>query len=642
MAKQPIYDDTSVQVLEGLEGVRMRPGMYIGDTNINGLHHLAWEIIDNGIDEISNGYGKNLIVTLHNDYSLSVFDDGRGIPTGINPKTKISTVETIFTCLHAGAKFDEDTYKNAGGLHGVGAAVVNALSSSLICQVHKDNKLYEARFKNGGQIAQPLKIIGETNQKGTMICFMPDKSIFKSLAFNPQTIKNRLQQKAYLISGLKIIFINEISKDKTNFYYPDNVIDYVNDLSKQTKNIGETIYFSHQKNNITVHLGFRFNQSSQYILNTYANAINTVDGGVHAISFKANLVNILNDYARLKKIIKSNDKGFSEDELLEGLVAVISVWVPESLIAFEGQTKNKLSTPEVANIVQEALVNNFIFWLNSNADYALLIIQNAQTIKEAKLLAKKARDVKKSQKSISKEVGMGGKLTPAQSKKPELNELFIVEGDSAGGSAKLGRNKKYQAILPLRGKVINVLKSNVSNVLKNEEIASIFRALGTGIDKDFDIKKLKYHKIIIMTDADVDGSHIQVLLLTLFYKYLKPLIENGHIYIAQPPLYKFVNKNNKKVDYAYDEDALRILKQSTKNYEIQRYKGLGEMNADQLYNTTMNPERRVMWQVSIQDYLAVHQQINTLMGENTEIRKQWIDANIDFSNDEEIIQEEGN
>ncbi|MCV3728520.1 type IIA DNA topoisomerase subunit B [Ureaplasma miroungigenitalium] len=642
MSNKPIYDDQSVQVLEGLEGVRMRPGMYIGDTNINGLHHLAWEIIDNGIDEISNGFGKNLLVTLHHDFSLSVFDDGRGIPTGINQKTRRSTIETIFTYLHAGAKFDEDTYKNAGGLHGVGAAVVNALSSFLICQVHKDNQIYEAQFVDGGKTKQSLKVVGETNQKGTNIHFMPDKKIFKNLNFNPQTIKNRLQQKAYLIKGLKITFINEINKEKIHFYYPNNVIDYVNDLSAKTKNLGETIYFNHEKNNIIVDLGFSFNQSSQYILNSFANAINTVDGGVHATSFKNTLVNILNEYAKNKKILKAADKGFSEDELLEGLIAVISVWVPESLIAFEGQTKNKLSTPEVISVVQEVLMNNFVFWLNSHADYALQILQNAQNIKEAKLAAKKARDIKKTQKSISKEIGMGGKLTPAQSKNPELNELFIVEGDSAGGSAKLGRNKKHQAILPLRGKVINVLKSNITNVIKNEEIASIFRALGTGIDKDFDIKKLKYHKVIIMTDADVDGSHIQVLLLTLFYKYLKPLIEKGHIYIAQPPLYKFVNKNNKEVHYAYDDKDLKALKQTCKNYEIQRYKGLGEMNADQLYNTTMNPNNRVMWQVGIEDYLAVHQQINILMGEDTEIRKQWIDENIDFSNDEDIITAEEN
>ncbi|MCV3754337.1 DNA gyrase/topoisomerase IV subunit B [Ureaplasma zalophigenitalium] len=642
MSNKPIYDDQSVQVLEGLEGVRMRPGMYIGDTNINGLHHLAWEIIDNGIDEISNGFGKNLLVTLHQDFSLSVFDDGRGIPTGINQKTRRSTIETIFTYLHAGAKFGEATYKNAGGLHGVGAAVVNALSSFLTCQVHKDNQIYEAQFVDGGKTKQSLKVVGETNQKGTNIHFLPDKKIFKNLNFNPQTIKNRLQQKAYLIKGLKITFINEIHKEKINFYYPNNVVDFVNDLSAKTKNLGETIYFNYEKNNIIVDLGFSFNQSSQYILNSFANAINTVDGGVHAISFKNTLVSILNEYAKNKKILKTTDKGFSEDELLEGLIAVISVWVPESLIAFEGQTKNKLSTPEVVNVVQEVLNNNFVFWLNSHADCALQILQNAQNIKEAKLAAKKARDIKKTQKSISKEIGMGGKLTPAQSKNPELNELFIVEGDSAGGSAKLGRNKKYQAILPLRGKVINVLKSNITNVIKNEEIASIFRALGTGIDKDFDIKKLKYHKVIIMTDADVDGSHIQVLLLTLFYKYLKPLIEHGHIYIAQPPLYKFVNKNNKQIHYAYDDKDLKSLKQTCKNYEIQRYKGLGEMNADQLYNTTMNPANRVMWQVGIEDYLAVHQQINVLMGEDTEIRKRWIDENIDFSNDEDIITIEEN
>ncbi|QDI63850.1 DNA topoisomerase IV subunit B [Ureaplasma urealyticum] len=625
------YDGNAIKILEGLEAVRKRPGMYIGSTSSAGLHHLVWEIVDNSIDEVMNANAKNINVILHEDNSISVLDDGRGIPVDINSQTKISTVETVLTILHAGGKFDESAYKTAGGLHGVGSSVVNALSSWLICEVYRDQKIYQAKFINGGHIHQSLKVIGTTKKTGTLIHFLPDPLIFKNLVFNPNIIKERLHESTFLIKDLKIIFEDKINKKKYEFINNQGLIDFIKFINETKKTFSDVIFFKNTINKIDVEVAFQYSDQNNEIMVSFANSVKTSEGGVHENAFKNALTSVVNNYARKHDLLKEKDKNLEGDDIREGLSSVISLRIPESLISYEGQTKNKLFTPEANEAVKKTIEDNFSFWLEENKTQALDLVNRAIVARDAKLAAKRAREETKKVKKIKEERGMGGKLTPAQSKDPTLNELFLVEGDSAGGSAKLGRNKKYQAILPLRGKVLNVLKARLVDVLKNEEIASIFTCLGTGIGAEFDLKKLKYHKIIIMTDADTDGSHIQVLLLTLFYRFMRPLIENGNIYIALPPLYKLTNKNTKKFFYAWDDVELDQLKKEQKNYEIQRYKGLGEMNADQLFETTMDPSKRLLLRVNINDILQAERQINTLMGNDVSIRRQWIDNNIDFS-----------
>lgn len=629
------YNASNIKVLEGLEPVRKRPGMYIGSTDARGLHHLIWEIFDNAIDEVMAGFANTITVCLKKDNWISVEDNGRGIPVDINPSTKISAVETVFTILHAGGKFDNDAYKTAGGLHGVGSSVVNALSDTLICQVYKNNQIYEAQFHQGGKILSSLKPLGPSNKKGTKVLFHPDPLIFKDLKFNSTLIKERLQESSFLFTGLKIIFKDEINNVTDTFETTKGLADFVEYINQTKKTISPIISFNDNYQQIDVDIAFQYTNDANQIEICFANSVKTVEGGSHLNGFKTALMNSINAYARKWKLLKEKDKNLDSDDVREGISAIISVKVPESLITYEGQTKNKLFTPEAYEATKKIVDDHFSYWMDQNKKEAFEIVKQAIVSRDAKLAARQARETFKKTKGKQVEKILSSKLTPAQSKDPFLNELFLVEGDSAGGSAKLGRNKKNQAILPLKGKVINVEKAKLSDVLKNEEIGTIITCLGCGIGKDFDLKKLKYHKIIIMTDADVDGSHIQALLLTMFYRFMRPLIENGHVYLALPPLYKISKKSNKNdFKYAWNDDELNAIKEDYKAYEIQRYKGLGEMNPDQLWETTMNPQTRVLLKVNINDILASERQVDILMGEDVQVRKKWIDENVDFSYDE--------
>lgn len=629
------YNANNIKVLEGLEPVRKRPGMYIGSTDTRGLHHLVWELLDNAIDEVMAGYANKIIVTLHANNFLSVEDNGRGIPVDINKTTKLSAVETVFTVLHAGGKFDDDAYKTAGGLHGVGSSVVNALSDVLICQVYRDKKIHEAKFMTGGKIVQSLKIVGETQKQGTKVLFHPDPLIFKDLKFNVAIIKERLLESSFLFEGLDIEFIDEINKTKQKFISNNGISDFVQYLTKNKVATSPVIYFNDKTQNIPVNVAFQYTDEINDMIISFANSVKTIEGGSHVNGFKSGLVSAINNYAQKWKLLKEKEKNLDSDDIIEGIVAIISVQVPENIITYEGQTKNKLFTPSAYEITKKVVDDAVSKWLDQNKTASFNLIKQIIAARNARIAAKKTRESLRKTKGKQAEKILSSKLTPAQSKTPELNELFLVEGDSAGGSAKLGRNKKFQAILPLKGKVINVEKAKLSDVLKNEEIGTIITCLGTGIDKNFNLDRLKYHKVIIMTDADVDGSHIQALLLTMFYRFMRPLIEHGHIYLAQPPLYKIWKKSNpKEFKYAWDENELADLKEEYKNYEVQRYKGLGEMNPEQLWETTMDPETRKLMKISITDLIAADLQVDTLMGEDSTARKKWIDENVNFEYDE--------
>lgn len=629
------YSSKDIKVLEGLEPVRKRPGMYIGSTDYRGLHHLIWELVDNSIDEVMAGYADQIKVILHKDNSISVIDNGRGIPVDINPATKLSGVETVFTVLHAGGKFDNNAYKTAGGLHGVGSSVVNALSEYLICQVKKNQKLYEVKFKNGGQIDSGLKEIGTCRGSGTIVTFKPDKTIFDTIIFDPNIIKNRLKESAYLFTKLKIIFEDEINKETIEYSYSDGIKHYVKELIGLNKTISSLIYFEDEEFEIGVQAAFQFSYANEEKIVSFANSVKTNEGGSHENGFKQAITSCINNYARKLKLLKEKEKNLEGEDIREGLIAVLTVKIPEKYITYEGQTKNKLNTTLAFDAMKKIIEDKFSHWLNENKKESLAIIDQAKNNRDARLAAKKTRETTKKTRNKTIEKIISSKLTSAQKKDPLNNELFLVEGDSAGGSAKLGRDKKHQAILPLRGKVINVEKNKLEDCLKNEEISTIINCLGTDIGKHFDYSKLKYHKIIIMTDADVDGSHIQALLLTMFYKFLRPLIEKGNVYLAIPPLYKVYNKNKpNEFYYAWDDTQLEKAKQLIKSYEIQRYKGLGEMNADQLWETTMNPETRTLLQINVDDIIVCENQVKILMGDEIDIRKKWINENINFEYDE--------
>ena len=629
------YNAQNIKILEGLEPVRKRPGMYIGSTDTRGLHHLVWEILDNAIDEVMAGFANTITVTLKKDNWISIEDNGRGIPVDLNPTSHLSGVETVFTVLHAGGKFDDQAYKTAGGLHGVGSSVVNALSDQLICQVFKNNQVYEAKFKEGGKIDQPLTVIGSTNKKGTLVLFHPDPLIFNDLKFSPSIIRERLQESAFLFKNLKIIFKDELNHTSETFEAKNGIVEFVSYINQTKKTLSPVVYFKNEISGVGVEVAFQYTSDLNPIEISFANSVKTNEGGSHLNGYKVGLMNTINTYARKWKLLKEKDKNLDSDDVREGITAIVSVKVPEAIITYEGQTKNKLFTPQAFETVKKTVEDQLTYWLDQNKKDAFEIIKQAIASRDARLAAKKARDDFKKTKSKQVEKILSSKLTPAQSKEPELNELFLVEGDSAGGSAKLGRNKKYQAILPLKGKVINVEKAKLSDVLKNEEIGTIITCLGTGIGKEFELSKLKYHKIIIMTDADVDGSHIQALLLTMFYRFMRPLIEHGHVYLALPPLYKVSKKSDpKSFKYAWNEEQLALLKDEFKSYEIQRYKGLGEMNPDQLWETTMDPETRILLQVDINDIVISDKQVDTLMGEDVAVRKKWIDENVDFSYDD--------
>ena len=624
------YDESSIKILEGLEAVRKRPGMYIGSTDKRGLHHLIWEIVDNSIDEVINGFGNKIKIIMHKDDSISVEDEGRGVPVGMH-SSGMSTPEVIYTVLHAGGKFETSGYKVSGGLHGVGASVVNALSKKLEVNIKRDGYEYFISFENGGHLKTPLTRLEKTNRTGTKVRFWPDDTIFSTTNFSFSTICERMQECAFLLKNLTIELFNEEENRKEIYHYENGLKSFVEYLNEDKNELHKVVNFEGMKDGIDVQVAFQYTDTYTENIISFVNNVKTNDGGTHEVGFKTAITRVFNDYARANKYLKDKDKNLEGTDTREGLTAIISLQIPENLLQFEGQTKGKLGTPEARVIVDSIVTEKLQFFLEENKQVATNIVEKMLKSKLVREAARKARDDARNGKTKGKiEKNLSGKLAPAQSKNPKINELFLVEGDSAGGSAKGGRDRKFQAILPLRGKVINTAKASMEDILKNEEINTMIHTIGAGVGSDFSAKDSNYDKVIIMTDADVDGAHIQILLLTFFYYYMRGLIEEGKLYIALPPLYKL--DYGKKHYYAYSDDELEsIKKEHTGKYSIQRYKGLGEMNADQLWETTMNPETRSLIKVNIIDAALAEKRVSVLMGDKVEPRKEWINENVEFT-----------
>ena len=624
------YDESSIKILEGLEAVRKRPGMYIGSTDKRGLHHLVWEIVDNGIDEAINGYGNHLTVIIHKDGSVSVSDEGRGVPVGKHASGK-STPEVIYTVLHAGGKFQEGGYKVSGGLHGVGASVVNALSKWMKVSICRDGGKYEISFKNGGHLDSDLKKVGTTNKTGTTVRFMPDDTIFSTTTFSFTTICERMQESAFLIKGLKIDVIDEEDEKEAHYHYERGLEEFVSYLNEGKKVLHNVVGFDAVKNKIEVECALQYTDSYSENVVSFVNNVKTSDGGSHEVGLKSALTKVFNDYAKNNGYLKAKDKNFEGTDVREGLTVVLSLKIPEDLLQFEGQTKGKLGTPLAKTVVEQVVYEKMQYFLEENKAVATDIINKALKGKAAREAARKAREeARKGKTKNSKEKNLSDKLAPATKKNPKKNELFIVEGDSAGGSAKTGRERSYQAILPLRGKVLNTERCTMDEAYKNAEINTLIYTIGAGVGSDFHIEDCNYDKIIIMTDADDDGCHIQVLLVTFFYRYMKPLIEAGKVYIANPPLYK-ISFGKKEEVYAYSDEELKELTKNRKTEDLQRYKGLGEMDANQLWETTMDPLKRSLIQVKITDVALAEKRVSILMGDKVEPRKEWIEENVDFT-----------
>ena len=622
------YDSSSIQVLEGLEAVRKRPGMYIGSTGPRGLHHLVWEIVDNSVDEAMAGYCDEITVEIFGDNFIKVVDNGRGLPTDIHPKTFVSTIETIFTVLHAGGKFDGKSYKVSGGLHGVGASVVNALSEWLEVYVDRDGQRYYQKFIRGKSV-EPLKVIGESNRRGTTVIFKPDSQIFQeTTVFDYETLRHRIQQLAFLNKGLKLNIsdLRGENHKKQNYCYEGGLVEYIKFLNRSKNPLHpDVIYLEETVEGVQIQLALQY--TDDYVSNIYSfvNNIYTPEGGTHEEGFRTSLTRILNNYAKTNNLLRK-DEGLSGDDVREGLTAIVSCQISEP--QFEGQTKTKLGNTEVRRITSQIMSDRFDAYLKENPTNAKNILEKAVLALRGRMAAKKAREATR-RKSPLDALGFASKLADCRSKDPTISEMYIVEGDSAGGSAKQGRDSLFQAILPLRGKVLNVEKAREERILSNKEIISIIQAIGTGIKNEFNIENARYHKIVIMTDADVDGAHITTLLLTFFYRYMKPLIENGYVYIAMPPLYKI--SQNRRIEYAYsDEELEEKLKNFSGKPNIQRYKGLGEMNAEQLWETTMDPAVRTLIRVSIEDTIEADRIFSTLMGDDVEPRREFIEENAVF------------
>lgn len=626
------YTADDIQVLEGLEAVRLRPGMYIGSTSVRGLHHLVWEIVDNGIDEALAGFANRIDVTIEPGDIIAVRDNGRGMPVGIHEKTGISAVETIMTVLHAGGKFGGGAYKVSGGLHGVGASVVNALSEWLEVTVYQDGKIYFIRFENGGHTVEPLKIIGTTEETGTLVRFKADPTIFKdTTVYDYETLNSRLRQLAFLNKDIRLTLTDKRTSDgpSNDYKYEGGIIEYVQFLNKNKSTISDkVIYVEGLQDGILAEVALQYNDGYQSSIYSFCNNIHTHEGGYHEDGFRMALTRCINTYAKNNNMIKK-DESLSQDDVKEGLVAIISVKHPDP--QYEGQTKTKLGNSEVRKIVSNIAGEQINRFFLENPDIAKAIVEKAEIASKARIAAKKARELTRRKSALDGISSLPGKLTDCSSKDASECEIYIVEGDSAGGSAKQGRDAKTQAILPLRGKILNVEKARTHRIFENQEIRSMITAFGCGIQEDVDVSKLRYHKIVIMTDADVDGSHICTLMLTFLYRFMKPVIEGGYVYIAQPPLYKV--QKGKKIAYAYKEQEMDQLREEFKDgYKVQRYKGLGEMDAEQLWETTMDPHHRVLKRVTIDDAMEADSVFDMLMGEDVEPRREYIQENAVYAN----------